>query len=433
MIVPSWISYRINGSSMTFAVFIMAIVLIVIGSIIVYSYLNQALISRSLKVQDLQSNINSGINILLANSSVCPLNESTVVSLYGNGNDSVELNRLRWGVFEICQVQCQWKDFKLRKSVLTGGYRSAESDQVLYLADQKRPLSVCGTTSITGDCMLPVAGIKKTVIEGIHFRGDDLVIGKTSLSNKLLPELSGYNISLGINYFISNYLFNDNWDVLDFDQFQSDSLINSFVSPPVVLYSSEELNLYDQFLEGHIIILSEKSISIDSSCKLKDIIVCAPSIFINQDFEGNLQCFARDTILVNNNVNLVYPSALILSENDEDELQNTISYLGIRSESIVEGLVLSNTVHIPNRKSPVMSLQSGADVIGQLYCNSFLHIQGTIIGTAYVMSFFLKTPSSIYENHLLDARFNKPGLSNHYVGPDLFEENGNKSVIKCLY
>ena len=57
---------------------------------------------------------------------------------------------------------------------------------------------------------------------------------------------------------------------------------------------------------------------------------------------------------------------------------------------------------------------------------------GKIFGSLYCYKFILKTRSSIYENHLLNATVDFDNLSKYYVGTNLLKDVGMKKVIKML-
>ena len=48
-------------------------------------------------------------------------------------------------------------------------------------------------------------------------------------------------------------------------------------------------------------------------------------------------------------------------------------------------------------------IDKGAVVSGFVYCNGETELKGTINGAIYTQSFYLKTASSAYQNHLLNA------------------------------
>ena len=47
--------------------------------------------------------------------------------------------------------------------------------------------------------------------------------------------------------------------------------------------------------------------------------------------------------------------------------------------------------------------------------------------------FMLNTPSSVYENHLLDITIDWSQLSEHFTGINLINESDSRSVVKWLY
>lgn len=418
----------VQASALSYAVFIMIVVLILLTSIIVLAHLNSRIISNSNIGLSLQSYVNSGINILLANENDCNMGESKSLVLIGIGKDTIELSRDSWGVFDLCKVRAKEKHQQLSKIFLSGGYNPEMNNMALFLADQKRPLSICGDTRIIGDCFLPSAGVKRTIIDGRMFTGNQSIEGKVRYSGPELPALHNDLSNKSHGYFISRYILENGNKIIEWEEVDENVMENSFYNDPIIIYSPARITLSHIGLESNIIVISEKCITVEAGCVIEDVILSAPSIIINRGFKGAVQCFATDSLLLWDSCHLNYPSALVLSN-----IHSTTSvFCKIYCGSKISGIIISNTYHNPKSKNPVLVIEQTALVEGQLWCNSFLEMSGGIHGSAYVKSFYLKTPSSIYENHLLDAVFSIEELPDYYTGIELCGNENIQRIVKWL-
>ena len=71
-------------------------------------------------------------------------------------------------------------------------------------------------------------------------------------------------------------------------------------------------------------------------------------------------------------------------------------------------------------------------VHGQVYSNGYADIEGTIFGSVMCASIILSTPSSVYENHLLNAVIDQTKRLPYFVGITITEESASKKIVKWL-
>jgi hypothetical protein len=71
-------------------------------------------------------------------------------------------------------------------------------------------------------------------------------------------------------------------------------------------------------------------------------------------------------------------------------------------------------------------------VIGQLYSTGYAEVKGNVYGSVMCSDFILQTPSSIYENHLLNAGIDQQALPGYYTGINLIKTNVSKRIVKWL-
>jgi len=74
------------------------------------------------------------------------------LDLFDKGEDTVVLERKRWGLFDIGLSTAKRGSHCSQVLALWGGQPDAIAQLALYLVDENRPLSVAGSNVIKGDC-----------------------------------------------------------------------------------------------------------------------------------------------------------------------------------------------------------------------------------------------------------------------------------------
>ena len=82
--------------------------------------------------------------------------------------------------------------------------------------------------------------------------------------------------------------------------------------------------------------------------------------------------------------------------------------------------------------NPLVKLGKESMVEGLIYSQGYSDIQGNLHGTLITNGFILVTPSSVYENHLLNAVIDRKALSNFFVGGLILNKTGGKKIAKWL-
>lgn len=380
-------------------------------------------------LQKLQLNAISGLNTLLVDQPSVQLNEKKIVDLFGEEQDSVQLERKSWGGFEICSSSAFFRSDKFSKTALTGFDFFKNNETALYISDLGRPLSLCGRTIIKGTCFLPEAGVKRAYIEGQSFVGEKLIDGPVKKSNNKLPPLNE-DLLKNIKSLMENP-FIETDSLVDLSKTELEGTwINSFAERVIILYSAEKIELNNQKLSGNIILLSKQQINISSQTELNDILVIAPCVLIEDDFTGSLQVFASDSIRIGKNCRLNYPSVAGVLQSD---LSAPTSFLSISEGSIVEGILFASSPGEHPQGNQLIEIQKNAEIKGQVFSSGVVDLKGSVYGNVFCSKFLLKTPSSIYENHLFNATVDYSKLSPYFVGIGLVRQSDHKKVVKWMY
>ncbi|MDF2456905.1 MAG: hypothetical protein K0R51_2898 [Cytophagaceae bacterium] len=421
-------SRKVQAGALFVAVVIAFTIALLTTFLILMAYHFKLQARENIILKRLALNVNSSINLLLTRET--PSSGSLEeLDLYGLGEDSVSIKHEYWGVYEVATAKAFSGRYALTKTVQYG-YQVHDSSRVaIYLSDLSRPLSICGTTLIKGNCRLPEKGIQTTYIEGKSYNGpNELLTGKVYRSQSTLPPLNKDMLTHLNKLFDKSYMLSSAYKVLE--NFEADTLIQSFIDSTIVIYMGSHASISNQYFSGNIIFYADESIEVDASAVLENTILVAPAIKIKRDFKGSLQAFATDSVIVEEKCSLNYPSVIGLFKKDHQVQQ---PHIRIKADALVQGVLFSTqSEEVTDMLQTLITVEKDATLQGQLYADGYADIKGKVLGSVYCNKFVLKTPSSVYENHLLDAVIDYPKLSSHYIGSGLISSAKQKGIIKWL-
>lgn len=412
------------------ALFIVIVISLVMGilcsSLIGIAYYQRLQVQKNQLFKKLENDASSGLNVVLADRQERFSSTETTLDLFGDGTDSVSLKKTPWGVYEVAVVNAFSHNHHRVKSVLIGSDLDEKGKSAIYLSDQNSQLALAGNTVIKGTCYLPEAGVKRAYIEGVSFSGSNLINGTTLRSEFMLPPLNDKVLKPLISHFETGGDLQSEATVTA--PLNQDTMQQSFFDPSIRLNAASVQRLTQKVLEGNIVLVSDKPLEIDSSCKIDNIIVVAPAVVFHEGFRGSLQVFCTDSIIVRDQVFLKYPSVLGLIKTSVKVKQPVIM---VGQKAVIKGVVFTYC-HIPDLEKTIIRLGKESRVEGQVYSDGGVDLQGTVYGNITCSRFTLRTPSSIYENHILNGVIDSGKLSEYYVGSSLVYSKNNKKVVKWL-
>jgi cytoskeletal protein CcmA (bactofilin family) len=340
--------------------------------------------------------------------------------LFNESAVSTELKMESWGVFTLSHATSDWRDRSYSKTALLGNYLFDSEKVGLYLADKGKYLSIAGKTKLTGTTYLPALGIRSVYIDGEPYRGDKLFYGREENSNKNLPELNPDKLKI-IEQLFTGELGDSIGDLSDL--LYGDKVSQSFAEQSILYESRSEIDLINVSITGKLIIHSDSLIYVNKSSQINNCILVAPQIIIDKGFRGSLQVFASDSILIEENVELSYPSVIGVYN---PEGNTAFCYVNENAE--ISGAVFCHAA-LEAGESTELFLQPGVSINGLVYASGKVHIQGSIYGTLYANTFVLRTKRGYYENHLLNAVVDPETQYRDFLVPGMLEEHNQKAVL----
>jgi cytoskeletal protein CcmA (bactofilin family) len=420
---------KVKAGALLYAIFLTFLISLISGFVILSSYFHNRYIINTQGQAKLIANVNSAINLALGNPEIVQLNQKKTIDLFGDGECMVDLEGKNWGMYSVVLASSAWHNYSFSKTAMLGDDIFNTEQVALYLTDNDNYLSLCGKTILKGICYLPKLGPKRAYIEGQSFVGSKLVDGTIKPSEKKLPEINNELIEQNKKYLQGSFPTNDS--VRYFEEFvEKDSIVNTFQNRTLIVVSNNKIQLGYKFFKGNIIIYSKKEIEIESNARIEDIIVYAPGVTVKSGFVGNLQIYASDSIRIEGNCSIKYPGVVGLI--CQSQSGNVKHYLKIDEQSEISGAVFLYNTGGAGRIQPLLSIGKETEIYGQVYCNTTTDLKGSIYGSLYTSGFILKTPSSIYENHLLNAEVDFSKLSLHFAGISLLGKPKQKELIKWL-
>ncbi|WP_323787690.1 hypothetical protein [Psychroserpens sp.] len=375
-------------------------------------------------------NSNKGIDYALLND--LKLNDTIRIELKNDEFKSLKVNREFWGLYERVTSVSKIKNNVIKKTGIIGGVQKETNRIALYLQDNNQPLVVVGDTEIKGLSYLPKKGVKSGSVSGHNYYGNQLIYGDIKTSS-YLPSLHS-NVTNQIRNLSSQYLSGNLEQFLDI--LSGNTYQNSFFEPVQFVFSNNEIKLSSIHLIGNIIIQSKTKIIIQNSSALKDVILIAPEIEIQDGTSGHFQAFASQNIVVGTDVILDYPTTLVLNEKDSPIHQTNDSGIKkskvlLKSGSRIKGSIIYLGEPRSNNYESQIEIEQNATVFGEVYCNQNIDLKGTVIGSVYTNNFISKQSGSIFQNHIYNGTISINELPKEFVGIQLL--NSKKGIAKWLY
>ena len=397
---------NISASAIQYAVILAVIIAFLLGGLVLFSGMNRQIQSQFDFQDRLRRNAISGIEYGKAFNEKLKIGIPHDIVLFEDGIDSIEITKKYWGAYMVLVSKAKHHNQVLTKLAMIG--HTVKSDQPsLYLADLGSPLGLCGQTKIEGSCQLPKRGVKRAYIAGQHYVGNKLIYGPVSTSETRLPEM---NRALLDQMYTPLPMAPLPWE-------QIDTITNSFEDPPLRFFSEGPISIDAGVVSGQVMIESADSIYVDGDAELEHVILKSPIVYFEEGFEGCVQVLAEHRVITEPHVKLVYPSVISVVERTPQVSNSTIQ---LGEHSAVIGSVVLTSRQPDFRKEVLLDIQPGAMVAGQAFCNGKTQLKGKVNGQLFTKKFYLKTASSTYENHLLNAEIIQD-LPDNFFGYSTFK------------
>jgi hypothetical protein len=364
----------------------------------------------------------TGASILLEEARKNPIHDARTITLE---QDSVVLQQKKWGIFDLGLVEAFKHNFKLKRAFLFG--TPYLEQPALYLTESDQALKITGKTRLKGILHLPKRGIDRAYIEDKNFEGNQLYEGTKLSSEKKLPPLAEE---------FENLTITDWLNVQDYTHLQeiySDTIF-SFHEPLSYFSTAGPLYINEISLKGHLVLHATDSIIIGANSYLENVILISPRIRVESGFEGSFQAFVSEEMIVEKNVHLNYPTVILMNDKDDAFHRDKRPLIELKSESSLLGGILVTSTSPDFRKPPLLKLASTAEFVGFAYITGQTELRGSIVGSLFTKTFYLKTKTATYTNHLVDAKIDGTAVPDFFLFPNWLanQEEHTYKLLKWL-
>lgn len=411
---------KVKGGALIYSLFIVLVIGTLVSLVLIMSqYSAQNVIGYQKSIQE-SKNIRAGLTLLLDNENTQELNSEKEIVLFENKYHKIKNKRIQWGLYEVIGTSNLSKTES--KHAIIGSKRKQKT--ALYLTNTNRSLKLAGNSILEGTCYIPTKGVERANVTGKPYRGSKLIHGTKQVSNKTLPEL---NVNL--------------FKVFDKREFDSislwnqsiDSIFQGFNNKTMHYISSNSIKLSNQSIRGNVIIESSHSITVTANVELKNAILIAPYIQIENEYEGALQLMAKDSISVGSNVTLNYPSSLLLY--DSKSVKEVTGAIKTGQNTQIFGDVIAYQKEYNYRDKISILIGSNSTIVGTVYVNGIVDlINSTVKGSVYCHLLSSKSGGSTYENTLINTTISLKQQPKEFVGGEILKDKRlvSKKVIEWL-
>ena len=362
--------------------------------------------------------LRSATALYMCDSTLLAGRDSAVVLLFGEGEDSISIERRRWGFYEAVSVGHS-SDDPFRKTYMMGRETECSRRAALWLCDHNRPLSLAGRTSIRGTVYVPLNGINYIDIDGKPFGGRPVPQDMLRISRRQLPRMSEAVWS----YLDSLKGLRDR--SIDWRNVPGGDAYRSFGVPTVLAHCDMpgEVELH---LAGNVVLFGDR-IVLSGRSEVRDILIIARSVIVGEGFRGSAQIICADSVRVRPGVRLEYPSGIFIDSSGQHAPAVTVG-----EGSIVEGyigIIMGEKYHY-YLENPCFTLDSQASVRGLLYVDGSCNISGPVRGAAYIGDCFHRGKEAFFAGTLNDVTVAR---DDSLAFPLMLDGPYHRKIMKNLY
>lgn len=416
-----WVRQKIEAASIQYVLVISVIIIIVLSAFISLVYLQKRIAQKGTLYKETVYHTHQTFDYLAQ--SEIPYNTLTELTFSEYGNETTQVERRHWGIFDMISVTARLNNEQYRKIGIIGGKNSYRN--ALYLQDTKKPLVLVGNTQIKGDAALPRFGVKPGSIAGVSYYGSSLVYGNTKLSSSSLPEIQNMRF---VREFIRDRGFPDSEEI---DLEDGVKLDRSFTESTWVYNSTQSIYLQNIQLEGNIIITSDEKITVHPSAKLQHVLLVAPKVEVLSTTKGTFQVLASEQVSVGTNCVLAYPSAIVVAESKDTKRDQQEEAIKVGEYSQISGVLVYDAETLVSDYNAQVAIERGAGIMGDVYCNKNLELKGSVRGSIVTGNFLARESGRVYVNHLYNAVIDGIDITSEFGG--LFMVGTRLAVAKWVY
>lgn len=319
-----------------------------------------------------------------------------------------------WGLYECVHVDLPTQ--KMQTTRLLGKQIDCDKQAALWACDQEMALSLGGKSNIRGRIYVPMNGLNYVTIENEPFSGENIDDNNVALSDKQSPLID------------STYL-------KEMEALKLVNEITDFPPSPEAYYPFNESTIHLRFPQstneircrGNVVLHGD-DVTLSSQTIVSDVILLARKVTVQSGFKGSLQILATDTVIIEDNACLEYPSGICLKGD------STKTFLSLGASSYIKGYAVVFGYADRNFSLTVKKNYSqapSARFYGLLYVDGITELNGKVSGAVYIKRCYYLPHDGLYSNTL----FNTTIYRNNEIAYPFFFKNSpyRRKEIKTLH
>ncbi|MGV8094878.1 MAG: hypothetical protein AB2L24_23750 [Mangrovibacterium sp.] len=366
-------------------------------------------------VRQLKYHVNSGFMLYCSDSSFANrIEPDSSYMLYQEDKSSrIRIAAENWGLYECVRITSAGKEY--RSTRLLGKDKECHYEAAFWLNDQNRPLSLSGNTNLEGKIYAPRNGINYTQVRSDYYQGEMIPGIFVKLSEEHLPEIDSAVIDQVDNLCRTQGILSlDNLETTKYHSFQGEAAHFRFGG------DIDHLNI-----NGKVVLHGDK-IRISSESKLNDVIVTGSKVTVESGFKGSLQIFAEDTVIMEDQVQLDYPSGVYIGGNPSKSYLEIGNHCELHGYAIVMGELKDRTKDF----SACYFQADSSKLYGLLYVSGVAVLNGEISGAAYLADCFYKAEEGDYAGTLYNVKISR---NDEVAYPFLLKGEYRRKEIKSVH
>lgn len=389
---------KLRGGAMLLAVFAMTIITLITFLIIGLNYYSNNLNLRVANRHQCRINISNGFLLAEAEPNLFRDYEKTKFSLFGDGNDSIEVEKYPWGYFNIVRISSN----SGKDSVSGIGLMVAETERqnspVIQLSQAAKRVRVTGKTFISGQCIVPGGGFNTGSFANSSFSGQipgEKMITETNMFPQPGRELDSLKTEIIFEKYLKHAKKINPQEWTEFCNRYS-----SFANNADVLYSDEDMHAGNINLKGKKVLICNGVLSIGNQCRLQDAIIIARGVVFEERFEGSVQVFAIDSIIAKKDCEFKFPSVFSIYTANEHRKNAKIE---TGENGIFEGLIIAWSESPCIQHHFNISLGKDSKTKGMIFSCDYCEPRGDFQGCLISRKLLYTSQSGSEENLLKDV------------------------------
>jgi hypothetical protein len=401
----SLLKIKTNGGALLYVIFICLVIFLLLLGFILRNELQRDFLTKESRELFFYENLNSALLYHLSNPEIKDFLPTE------NSNEDICIKREVWGAYSIVNASVKSASEHYTKTLLVGQKPFDQEQISLYLKESNKKTYISGRCNITGIAYIPELGIKTCYVGGSGFRGKKYIQGQTKQSEKNLPT---------INQIEQPSLLDTDSLIFYEEIIEKDSLINPFNKKTIFISCDDDIVINYKYLQGRIIIDSKKSITIRANSSLNDVILSAPYIEVESGYKGAIQCIAKDSILIEKNVHIKYPSALIVTNVSDTSFHKIV----VEKDCDIHSDIISYC------KDSKIEINEDNTIIGRIYTPGQVQLESSVFGSCYCGELFRKVNGMVYTNTIFNNEIDPTKIPTEWSGTQMFDNP--QMMIKCL-